>query len=380
LIGKTGTMDVDVAVIGRGMIGGAAGRHLAEQGRSVALIGPGDQYSSHGDAARITRIVGRTGIWTELAAQAIGRYGDIAERSGIDFHVPCGFLAAHLDAADWAERAAVYGSDARLVDRAWVRETTGINISNDLDLVFEGAPGGYIRPRRLVAAQSRLAEAAGATVINAEVDSLRGAAGGFEVSGSFGTISARQVLLATGAFAGDLAAVQLAVERRPRTVVMVEWEGFDDGREIPSLICDQPVDERVEGIYWNPPAEYPDGVRRIKIGGNLAAFVPLEQDQLVDWFHSDGNPDEVDSLSVNLRALLPDADFGPLTSKPCVITGTVTGYPYIGWIDEGIAVARGGNGSSAKSSDEVGRIAAGLFSEAGWDSSIDQSIFTPVHV
>jgi len=57
-------MNVDVAVIGRGMIGGAAGRHLAEQGHSVALIGPGDEYSSHGDAGRITRIVGRAGVWT----------------------------------------------------------------------------------------------------------------------------------------------------------------------------------------------------------------------------------------------------------------------------------------------------------------------------
>lgn len=373
-------MDVDVAVIGRGMIGGAAGRHLAEQGRSVALIGPGDEYSSHGDAGRITRIVGRTGVWTELAARSIERYADIAKRSGIDFHVPCGFLAAHEDAAGWADRAARFGSDARVVDRDWVQRTTGVDVSSDLGLVYEGAPGGYIQPRRLVAAQSRLAEAAGASVINAEVTSLNATSAGFEVSGGFGSVRARQVLLATGAFACDLTGVELAVERRPRTIVMAEWNGFDDGREIPSFVCDQPPDDRVEEIYWNPPIEYPDGVVRMKIGGNLGDFVPLEQDGLIEWFHSSGNLVEADSLSTNLQMLLPDADFGPMTTKPCIVTGTVTGYPYIGWIDDGIAVARGGNGSSAKSSDELGRLAAGLFSAAGWDSSIDQSIFVPVHV
>jgi sarcosine oxidase len=373
-------MDVDIAVVGRGMIGGAAGRHLAERGHTVALIGPGDEYSSHGDAGRITRIVGRTGVWTELAASSIERYADIAGRSGIDFHVPCGFLAAYMDAADWADRAVVFGSDARVVDRNWVRQKTGIDVSNGLGLVYEGAPGGYIQPRRLVAAQSRLAEVAGASVVAAEATSLRTTADGFQVGGSFGTISARRVLLATGAFACDLTGIQLAVERRPRTVVMAEWHGFGDDRWIPSFVCDQPPDDRVEEIYWNPPIEYPDGVARMKIGGNLKGFVPLEQDQLVDWFHTDGNPVEADCLTNNLRTLLPDADFGPVSTKPCVITGTATGYPYIGWIDDGIAVARGGNGSSAKSSDELGRIAAGLFSEAGWDSPIDQSVFAPVTV
>ncbi len=371
---------VDIAVIGRGMIGAAAGRHLAEQGRSVALIGPGDEYSSHGDAGRITRIVGRTEIWTELAVRSIERYGDIAERSGIDFHVACGFLANYADAANWVKRAAAFGGEARLVDRDWVRETTGIDITNGLGLVHEAAPGGYIQPRRLVDAQSRLAEAAGARVIRDEVTSLRTAADGFQLTGSFGTVVAGQVLLATGAFAGDLTGIQLAVERRPRTVLMAEWDGFADGRTIPSLVCDQPPDDRVEEIYWNPPIEYPDGVRRMKIGGNLKGFVPLEQADLRDWFHGDGNAVEQESLANNLRALMPDADFGAMSTKPCVITGTETGYPYIGWIDDGIAVARGGNGSSAKSSDELGRMAAGLFGESGWDSPLDPSIFAPVTV
>ena len=64
--------------------------------------------------------------------------------------------------------------------------------------------------------------------------------------------------------------------------------------------------------------------------------------------------------------------------KPCVVTNTVSGHPYIGWISKGLAVAIGGCGAAAKSSDEIGRVAASLFSESGWDSIISEKIFAPI--
>ena len=63
-----------------------------------------------------------------------------------------------------------------------------------------------------------------------------------------------------------------------------------------------------------------------------------------------------------------------------MVTGTRTGYPYIGWIDDGLAVSLGGNGSAAKSSDELGRLAATLFSADGWDDTIAASTFEPLLV
>ncbi|HAB56900.1 MAG TPA: hypothetical protein DCE75_02485, partial [Acidimicrobiaceae bacterium] len=133
---------VDVAVIGRGLIGSGAGRHLAESGRSVALIGPGEPadwnasdgpFSSHHDQGRITRIAGRNAMWTEVAAHACARYADIEARSGIGFHTPRGVLVSYPDAADWVDRAEHWGSDAHLVDPDWVRGETGVAIENGLD-------------------------------------------------------------------------------------------------------------------------------------------------------------------------------------------------------------------------------------------------------
>jgi len=45
----------------------------------------------------------------------------------------------------------------------------------------------------------------------------------------------------------------------------------------------------------------------------------------------------------------------------CVITYTVNGYPYLDWLNDRTAVAVGGCGQAAKSSDEIGRLAARLF-------------------
>ena len=87
----------DVAVVGRGLIGASAARHLAESGIKVVLIGPDEPFDrrassgpfcSHPDEGRITRVAGRTAIWSQLAARSIERYPDIAARSGISFHNP----------------------------------------------------------------------------------------------------------------------------------------------------------------------------------------------------------------------------------------------------------------------------------------------------
>ena len=98
---------------------------------------------------------------------------------------------------------------------------------------------------------------------------------------------------------------------------------------------------------------------------------------LTEWFRGDGDPNEIDCLTHNLHSLLPDAPLGDIVTAPCVITGTATGMPFIGWVDDGVAVAIAGNGSAAKSSDELGRIGASLFDESGWDSAIDPELLAP---
>ncbi|MEO1277273.1 MAG: FAD-dependent oxidoreductase, partial [Pseudomonadota bacterium] len=76
-----------IAVVGAGLIGAAAARHLALMGHQVVLIGPGEPenkrthqgvFASHYDEGRITRSLATSRFWAEVSRAAIGRYGDIA--------------------------------------------------------------------------------------------------------------------------------------------------------------------------------------------------------------------------------------------------------------------------------------------------------------
>lgn len=382
---------VDVAVIGRGLIGAAAARYLARAGWVTALIGPDEPadrlasqgpFSSHPDEGRITRIAGRTLVWSEMALRSIRRYADIEQRSGISFHTPSGLAITMPELDEWIDNGLIVGSAIRKVDPDWLRQTTGIVAPEGLSVAYEGAPAGHINPRRLVEAQTKLTEAAGGTVVREAVTSISVVDRDFEISGEWGTITAARVLIATGAFGSSLLDVDLDVhldlERRPRTVLQAEVADTEANGRLPSLIAHRPADPRLDGIYWVPPVRYPDGRLCLKIGGNLASNPVVDsEDELIDWFHSDGDPDEIEALEVTLRALLPDTEFTSITSTPCVVTGTPSEHPYIGWVGDGVAVALGGNGSAAKSSDELGRLAATLFELDGWNDSLDQAHFEP---
>ena len=90
---------VDVAIVGRGMLGSSAARHLTNLGASVALIGPGEPadhsthdgvFGSHHDSGRITRILDRNPYYAQISAASIARYRDLESRTGITFFYDAG--------------------------------------------------------------------------------------------------------------------------------------------------------------------------------------------------------------------------------------------------------------------------------------------------
>lgn len=361
---------VDIIVVGGGLIGSAAARHLAESGQSVvalaapeptdwsAGVGP---FGSHYDAGRITRIIARDPAWSILAKRSIERYADIEQRSGITFHTPCGLAWMDSDLSRVVADAQAAGSLVREVTAEELRAETGIQAPSGLDLrcAIEPGPAGVVNPRRLVAAQLHLAAAAGARVVPAAAEAVSGTVGAFTVSGGFGEVQGRRVLLATGAYGAELAGVDLGLQRWLRTTVRAELEGVTN---LPSAIAEAvPVDHALN-MYWNPPVEYPDGRVLFKIGCEVVD-PPLAEAQadINRWFTTKGDPAERDALLELIACFLPDAIITNWDTVPCVITSTSTGFPHVDWVADGVAVALGGNGSSAKSSDEIGRLAATLF-------------------
>ena len=378
----------EVAVVGGGLIGSAAARHLAEAGhRTVVIAAPEPDdwstgtgpFASHYDAGRITRVISANAMWAEVARRSIARYDDIATRSGIDFHDPRGLAWLGIGIEEAVTNSTERGGNARMITGDWLYATTGIRMPTTpgLEAAYEGAPAGVVNPRRLAAAQLRLAELAGATVIRSAADGVRTSGTGVVVDGSFGEASADRLLLATGAYGAELVGVSLAAKRLLRTTLRVD---LGPATSMPSLILDPVEHPHIGDLYWNPPVRYPDGRVLFKVGCEIEnAPVAETIDDLHRWFASDGDPVEADALLTTSKALLPGADFRSWEAVPCVITRTASRHPYLGWIDDNVAVAVGGNGSSAKSCDELGRLASTLFSEPGWDDPVlDAAQFAPI--
>lgn len=381
----------EVAVVGRGLIGSAAARHLAEAGVSVALFGSAEAanysasqgpFASHYDEGRITRISSGSPIWAELAVRSISRYPDIAMRSGIDFHDACGLVWASQTALSDRIDAVGRGADVRPVTLDWVQENTGIRLpaAHAETTMFEGPPAGRINPRRLIAAQTQLAVSAGAALVEQAVIAISEESSRFVIRTAEGVLEAKRVLLATGAYGAGLIGVDLAIERRLRTILMVELSPNPaPSRPLPSLIVHNVGHPALEEIYWVPPVLYPDGRMMLKIGGDSLPLISASTDQeITDWFHAGGSAAEATALRQIVETFLPDATITSAVNKPCVVAYTLSQVPYIGWVADGVAVAVGGNGSAAKSSDELGRLAATLFSPEGWtDPDLEAGDFAP---
>ena len=77
------------------------------------------------------------------------------------------------------------------------------------------------------------------------------------------------------------------------------------------------------------------------------------------WFQNGGSQDHANGLKEILLDLMPELGDSEFHHKPCVTTYTKTGYPFIDELSsDNLYTACAGCGLSAKSSNELGSIAA----------------------
>lgn len=368
-------------VVGRGMMGAAAARHLAETVDGVALIGPGEPadikshrgvFASHYDEARITRTIDGDADWALLANRSIARYADIAARSGVEFYAPVGCLMVGPERGgdnpfvdDVRKAAARLGVSTELLDGEGLESRFPyFSFEPGCEGVFERANAGYVNPRGLVKAQAVLAEKAGVTLIDDIVVSTRQEDGRARVETASGAAyTADRVLVAAGGFSitKDLLPQPVALDVYARTVAFFEVDegDLDQYADMPSLIY-EPRDT-TKHIYLLPPVRYPDGKFYLKIGGDPDDKRLGSDPEIREWFRSGGRESVRDHLSEIVGSLVPSIDLSRVSMAACVVSKTQSGYPAIGFTaSPKIAVLTGGNGTAAKSSDEIGRLGAVL--------------------
>ncbi len=108
-----------------------------------------------------------------------------------------------------------------------------------------------------------------------------------------------------------------------------------------------------------PPIQYPDQKTYLKIGHSESRPMSDPDTNLIKWFQGKGDPVVAEWLESQLFSLMPSVSFKNIETESCAVSRSSTGKQFIDRIDEsGIHVLLAGNGYSAKSSDELGRIAA----------------------
>ncbi len=391
----------DLAVIGKGLVGSAAIRHLTVNcpELNVCVIGPDEPsnrkthdgvFSSHYDQGRITRVLDPSPLWGNLARESIARYPLIESTSGLRFHHRVGCLRA----TDIPERvleidacAARFKPPHRRLDAAGCLERYPyLSFSDKFVAWDEQGEAGYINPRQLIEAQLKAAEAKGATVIREIVSGLAVKRDGVEITTRVGQrFQARKALLSAGGYSNTLLERKLDMPTKSHTILLAETppDEIERLRRMPSIISsfDNPA---VDSLYMLPPLPYPDGKTYIKLGPSgldERYFDTTEDDrELIPWFQSDGSAVIAAKMKNALHRMVTDLKVISYQTAPCLITYSAHGNPYIDAIvEDRLYVTTAGNGYGAKSSDEIGRIGALLCATNEWHSDLERAEFRAIY-
>ena len=386
----------EIAIIGAGLFGSAAARHLSKVSDGVALIGPAEPrqksthqgvFASHYDVSRLVRGIDPDLAWATLAKRSIDRYRNIEDASGISFYHDIGYMMVTPGGlgADWfnlpamREVAAELDVDIEDVDDASLeRRFPYLRFTPGSSAVIQRKNAGYINPRRLLEAQQKLSLAQGTTLLREVVVQIRKSGEQIELELRSGQkVRANRVLVATGAYTNATSLLPHKLDMKNRAAMIMVSEVAPEMRASypTTLYAKTDGEEDFWGLLM-PPITYPDGRSYIKTMDGYYGPAPLEgYKALGDWNRGNGHEDHHPVLQRALHEVFPSLEILSTHFKPCLIADTASHYPYIDMLDDRIGIVVGGNGKAAKSSDEIGRIAAGMIHTDSWNSSLPQLSF-----
>lgn len=372
----------DYLVVGKGLVGGAAGRYMSQFSPRVAIVGPNEPsdyhapgaiFASHYDEGRLTHRLSRDLVWAGLGERAIGQYPVLEQQSGLVFHQACGSLVVGRKMAAFRREVAetlqiacrFYGAEALAQGFPMFAFPAGY------EAMFELPPAGYINPRTMLRAELTIAKQQGATIIGETVVRVKPSQNSLTVITDSGrSMAAGSVLLATGAFSNcfDLLPAPLALRVKSETTILAEISEETAGRlaNMPTLIYD--IDSpMLTGIYLTPPIRYPDGRFYLKLGCDTAGDQTLTSlAEMGAWMRSGRDDGMAEAILQALKSFMPGLPVLSMRPKRCLVTYTKHGKPYLDQIGERLFVAVGGNGTSAKCADTLGYLAALMVSGREW--------------
>jgi sarcosine oxidase len=364
----------DVIVVGVGGLGSAAVFHLARSGLRVLGIErfavPNEQGSSHGvtriirlayyeDPSYVPLLSRAYELWHELEAVAGEQLLHIT--GSVDAGPPDSFVF------EGSVRSCVeHGLEHEVIDGAEVnRRFPGYGLPDESMAVFQ-PDGGFLLPERCIVAHVEAALAMGAEVRTDErVLEWEAANGGVRVTTDRAMYEADRLVLAAGAWEGELTGLPVVAERQ-----VLAW--LDPVR--PELFSPErfPVFNLIveEGRYYGFPVF---GIPGFKVG----RYHHLEEEGDPDVLDRQPNQRDEQVLREFAERYFPDGA-GPTSSlKACLFENTPDEHFLLGLHPEheNVIVAGGGSGHAFKFASVIGEIAGQL--ARGESPQLDIGLLSP---
>lgn len=372
-MGIDGSPANDVIVVGLGVMGSAAAAHLATRGVRVlgldAYHPPHTEGSSHGKSRVFRAAYFEAPEYVPLVRRAMTLWRELEEQSGQSLITITGGLCfgapdTRLVAGTLAS-ARTYGLRYDYLDAEEVnRRFPAFTLSPEQYAVYE-PDAGMLAPEPCVAAYLDLARAHGASLhMDEPVRRWEPDGEGVRVTTDHGSYQAARLIIAGGAWAGDLLA-ELGLPLTVWRILHVHFEPDDEARfglgRCPWAIWQVP-----EGIYASFTALPGHGV---KFGRHDIGEVTTPQE-----IRRSVNSAEVASLRQQLNRFLPGAGGPVLDTMTCMYTVTPDRHFVIDRYPDApqVTLACGFSGHGFKFASVVGEIVADLAldGETGHDISL----------
>jgi methionyl-tRNA synthetase len=388
----------EYAVIGKGLFGAAAARHLSSVSGNIAVIGPDEPaelsthtgvFASHYDQGRLQRHMSRNLVWAILSHRAYREYADIEARSGIQFYFPVDsvHLAPRSKDSVFVEAAAETARQLHISctmvqdSRAVTERFPMLSFPHDSHGYIEHAPAGYTNPRDMIRAQLAISTGRGATVVRKEVMRVDDRGDHVAITTADGhSVQARRALITAGAYCNSFDLLRRKLAMRVKSEIIILARVSERERErltgMPSMIyeLEQPP---LETIYMLPPIRYPDGHTYLKMGCNTEFDRYLSSPEEKGAWVRNGDSDlPRAAMEGVMRSILPGLALEAVETKRCLITYTTEMWPYIDQVEgDRVFLATGGNGMGAKASAAIGQIAAEMMIHGRWVDELDHCHF-----
>jgi sarcosine oxidase len=363
----------DVVVVGVGGMGSAACYHLARRGVDVLGLErfdvPHARGSSHGDT-RIIRLAYNEGpSYVPLVRTAFEEWRRLDAETDREILRVTGYVAAGPADSETVvgarEACTAHDVPHEVYDGAALSaEIPAFSLPEDFRAVYE-TQGGLLRAPECVAAHVERTFAHGGTVRAREaVESWSETTDGVRVRTDEGTYTADHLVVAAGAWVGDLIPElddDLRVERQVnRWFQPPDPAAFSPDR-FPTFVLDTPEAD----FYGFPRAGRPG----VKVGIHHHFEETVDPD---DRAALAPRPADERALTGDLATYLPAATGPTLSLAPCVYTNTPDRRFVVDRLSDAVTVAAGFSGHGFKFASAVGAALADLAVEGQTDLPVDR--------